>query len=201
MMRTKISQDLHDEVGSTLSGIGLMGELAKHQLKSENMAEAQNALDKIIVNADEVLTMMSDIVWAINPKNDTFEKMITRLKSYAQNTTASHNISLHFEAEEYLQQYNLTMQQRKNIYLICKESINNAVRYSSCQKLYFNLRRDHRQFYICIMDDGKGFDINQASEGNGLHNMRARAEEVGAVLKIDSREDIGTVVTILLRIT
>jgi two-component sensor histidine kinase len=201
MMRTKISQDLHDEVGSTLSGIGLMSELAKHQLKSENISEAQNAIDKVIVNVDEVLTMMSDIVWAINPKNDTFEKMITRLKSYAQNTTASHNILLHFEAEANVQQYNLTMQQRKNIYLICKESINNAVRYSECRNLYFILRRDRSQFYICVRDDGKGFDVEQASEGNGLHNMQARAEEVRAVLKIDSQKEMGTVITVSLRIT
>jgi len=201
MMRTKISQDLHDEVGSTLSGIGMMSEMAKHQLKSENIPEAQNAIDKIIVNADEVLTMMSDIVWAINPKNDTFEKMITRLRSYAQNTTASHHILLHFEAEEYVQQYNLTMQQRKNIYLICKESINNAVRYSGCRNLYFTLRRDRSQFYICVKDDGKGFDPEQASEGNGLQNMRARAEEVKAVLQIESRKELGTVITVVLRIT
>ena len=119
MMRTKISRDLHDEVGSSLSGIGLMSELAKDQLTSKNFSEAQNSIDKVILNVDEVLTMMSDIVWAINPKNDTFEKMITRLRSYAQNTTTSHNILLHFETEEYAQQYNLSMQERKNIYLIC----------------------------------------------------------------------------------
>ena len=200
-MRTKISRDLHDEVGSTLSGIGLMSELAKHQLKSDNIPEAQNAIDKIIVNADEVLTKMSDIVWAINPKNDTFEKMITRLKSYAQNTTASHGILLHFDAEANVQQYNLTMQQRKNIYLICKESINNAVRYSECRNLYFILRRDRSLFHICVRDDGKGFDVEQASEGNGLQNMKARAEEVRAVLKIDSQKEMGTVITVLLRIT
>ncbi len=201
MIRTKISRDLHDEVGSTLSGISLMSELAKHQLKSENIPEAKNAIDKIIINADEVLTMMSDIVWAINPKNDTFEKMITRLKSYAQNTTASHNILFHFEAEANVQQYNLTMQQRKNIYLICKESINNAVRYSECKNLYFILRRDRSQFYICVRDDGKGFDMEQVSEGNGLNNMQARAEEVKAVLKIDSQKEMGTVITVSLRIT
>ncbi|HET7003361.1 MAG TPA: triple tyrosine motif-containing protein, partial [Puia sp.] len=201
VMRTKISQDLHDEVGSSLSGIGLMSELAKQQLKTDNIPEAQNAIDKIIVNADEVLAMMSDIVWAINPKNDTFEKMITRLRSYAQNTTTSHHIVLHFETEENAQQYNLTMQQRKNIYLICKESINNAVRYSGCRNLYFILRRDRNQFYICVRDDGKGFDMEQPSEGNGLQNMRARAKEVKAVLHIESRKEIGTAITVLLRIT
>jgi len=201
MMRTKISRDLHDEVGSSLSGIGLMSELAKDQLTSKNFSEAQNSIDKVILNVDEVLTMMSDIVWAINPKNDTFEKMITRLRSYAQNTTTSHNILLHFETEEYAQQYNLSMQERKNIYLICKESINNAVRHSGCKNLYFILRRDRGQFYISVRDDGKGFDQEQASEGNGLQNMHARAKEVKAVLEIQSRKEIGTVITVFVRIT
>ena len=201
VIRTKISQDLHDEVGSTLSGIGMMGEVAKQQLKSKNLNEVQIALDKIITNADEVLTTMSDIVWAINPKNDTFEKMITRLKSYALNATSSHDIRLHFEAEPDLQQYNLSMQQRKNIYLICKESINNSARYAQCRNLYFTLRRDGNQFQISIQDDGKGFNMQKVSEGNGLYNMQARAREIKAVLKIDSEEGNGTVVSISLRIT
>ncbi len=200
-VRTKISQDLHDEVGSSLSGIGLISKMARQELEDEKTGEAKKSLEKISVSAAEVLAMMSDIVWAINPKNDTLEKMIRRLKTYAKNTTAPHGIQLHFETDEELHQHNISMQRRKNIYLICKEGINNATHYSECKNLYFILRRDDRQFYINIRDDGKGFDLNKAIDGNGLYNMRVRAMEIKADLKIESGKERGTSIILRVKIT
>jgi signal transduction histidine kinase len=200
-VRTKISQDLHDEVGSSLSGIGLISKMARQELENEKTMEAKKSLDKISANAGEVLSMMSDIVWAINPKNDTLEKMIMRLKTYAKNTTAPHGIHLHFETEQDLHQYNLSMQRRKNIYLICKEAINNATHYAECKNLYFLLRRDDRRFYINIRDDGKGFNMQEASDGNGLNNMKARAMEIKASLEIDSEKNKGTSILLQVKIT
>ena len=200
-VRTKISQDLHDEVGSSLSGIGLISKMAMQELENEKTIEAKKSLDKISTSAGEVLAMMSDIVWAINPKNDTLEKMIMRLKTYAKTTTAPHGIHLHFETEQDLHQYNLSMQRRKNIYLICKEAINNATHYAECKNLYFLLRRDDRQFYINIRDDGKGFNTQEANDGNGLNNMKARAMEIKASLKIDSEKNQGTSILLQVKIT
>jgi len=200
-IRTKISQDLHDDVGSSLSGISLMSEIARQQLENDNFKDARQSLDKISSNSGEVLTMMSDIVWAINPKNDTFEKIIARLKSYAKNATSPHGIHLHFNVEKDLQSQNLPMSERKNIYLICKEAIFNATRYAACQNIYFYLERTDRHVYIRIVDDGRGFDSNSVYEGNGLHNMKARALEIKARLEINSEKDKGTSILIKLRTT
>jgi hypothetical protein len=200
-IRTKISQDLHDDVGSSLSGIGLMSEIAKGQLENENIKGAKLSLDKISSNAGEVLTMMSDIVWAINPKNDTFEKIITRLKTYADNVTTPQGIGLHFEVEKELHGYNLPMSERKNIYLICKEAIYNATRYAQCRNIYFYLDRTDRHILIRIVDDGKGFDTHQAYAGNGLNNMKGRSLDIKAKLKIISEKNKGTSIEIQLKTT
>ena len=200
-VRTKISRDLHDEVGSTLSGIGLLSEMAKQQLENSRNIEVSTSLQKISTHSEEMLGKMSDIVWAINPQNDSFEKIIDRLKSYAKSIAASTGIHVHFETEKDLMKMNLDMQQRNNIYLICKEAINNAIKYSECRNICFELRRNDRQFQILVKDDGKGFNSQQVYEGNGLKNIRARAKEIGAGLKIHSENDAGTSITLLISFT
>jgi ligand-binding sensor domain-containing protein/two-component sensor histidine kinase len=200
-LRTKISRDLHDEIGSTLSGIGLMSEMAKQQLDNEKHKEARKSLDKISDNSEEMLGKMSDIVWAINPQNDTFEKMMGRLRDYSKYLTATRGINLHFESGKELQRNNLNMQQRKNIYLICKEAINNAVKYADCHNLKFTFENNDHHFNIFIQDDGKGFNTQTDFEGNGLKNMRSRAEEIKARLEIYSEENKGTDIKLSGKIT
>ena len=199
-VRTKISRDLHDEIGSTLSGIGLISEMAKQQLEYKNSLEVKKSLDKISDNSGEMLTRMSDIVWAINPGNDSFEKVIKRLKSYAKNTTDPLGIYLHFNSEKDIERYNLDMQKRSNIYLICKEAINNATKYSECQNLRFALRQADHHINISIADDGKGFNLSEDFEGNGLKNMHSRAQEINADLTLNSEHGKGTLINLSVRI-
>ena len=200
-LRLKISRDLHDEIGSTLSGIGLISEMAKHQLNNEKTAEVKNSLDKININSDEMLEKMSDIVWTINPQNDSFEKVISRLRAYAKNTTDSLGIRLHFSLGEDIGRYNLDMRRRNNVYLICKEAINNAIKYSECHNLSFALQQEDHHFNISIVDDGKGFDTWKDFDGNGLKNMRSRAQEIKAILNLNSEKGKGTSIFLTLKIT
>src|SRR6266496_4042540 len=183
-VRAKISRDLHDEVGSTLSGIGLLSEVAIRQLDTEKTADVKGSLNKISVNSEEMLEKMSDIVWAINPQNDSFEKVISRLRSYAKNTTESAAIQLHFNVEKDVQRHNHDMQKRSNIYLICKEGINNAIKYSECRNLSFALQQEDHHINISIVDDGKGFNALTDFDGNGLKNMKSRAQEIKASLSL-----------------
>jgi len=199
-VRTKISRDLHDEIGSTLSGIGLMSEMVKGQMEDENYKAVKNSVNKISTSSEEILGKMSDIVWAINPQNDTFEKMIRRLQTYATSIAAPLGIHLYFESEKELQQMNLGMQERNNIYLICKEAINNAIKYSECHHLNFALRNYDQLLQIDIKDDGKGFDIQQIFDGNGLKNMQSRADEIKAALSIASEKNKGTSIKLQFKI-
>ncbi len=201
MLRTKISRDLHDEIGSTLSGIVIISEMTKHQLGNEMNPEVKTSLDKIGVNSEEMLEKMSDIVWAINPQNDSFEKVISRLKTYAKNTTDQLGIHLHFNLGEGLEKYNLDMQKRSNIYLICKEAINNAIKYSECRNLSFALQQEDHHINISIVDDGKGFNALTDFDGNGLKNMKSRAQEIKADLNLNSEKGKGTSINLFLKIT
>jgi ligand-binding sensor domain-containing protein len=200
-LRTKISRDLHDEVGSTLSGIGIISEMAKHQLEKDKSNELVQSLDKISANTGEMLEKMSDIIWAINPQNDSFEKMVNRLETYTKNIALPLGIQLHLQSDKAAEKINPDMQQLNNVYLICKEAINNSLKYSGCKNLYVVLRNEDHHLHINIYDDGKGFDPQGAVEGNGLKNMRSRAMEIKAELKIDSGLNQGASIKLSLNIT
>lgn len=199
-VRMKISRDLHDEIGSTLSGIGIISEMAKQQLNSEKPAELKKSLEKISVNTGETLGKMSDIIWAVNPQNDSFAKIISRLESYARSIAIPLGIQVFIKATEETKRVNLDMQKRNNIYLICKEAINNAIKYSGAQQLFFVIEKNNQHIYITVKDDGKGFDSNRESGGNGLKNMEARAKEIKANLSITSGNGSGTAVELSLSI-
>jgi signal transduction histidine kinase len=90
------------------------------------------------------------------------------------------------------------MEQRKNIYLICKEAINNSLKYSQCKTLSVRVRQENHQFRIAVQDDGKGFNREEGTDGNGLRNMQARAEEIKAKLIIESETDKGTLIELFV---
>ena len=199
-LRSKISQDLHDEVASTLSGIRLYSEMAKQQLQNKNTEGTQQSLHVISSNANDMAQDMSDIIWAINPSNDSFKKLLQKLKSYATEVSAATNMKFDCIIEEQIPEEKLTMQQRRNIYLICKEAINNAVKYSLGKNLKMSVEKENHFVKIKIQDNGHGFDSMNRSEGNGLANMKERANEIEADLKIYSQNGDGTFVELTVKL-
>lgn len=195
-LRTKISQDLHDDMGATLSGIKVFSELAKERPQTSRLY-----LDKINKYSNEMLDKMSDIVWTINPANDSSERIITKLHSYAASLAAAKDIQLSFNISEALQKQNVTMIVRKSIYLIAKEAINNAVKYADCKKLSVSLTSEQRTGILVIADDGIGFNAVNPHEGNGLKNIKERAAEMNGVVKIHSEPGKGTLVELVFKFT
>lgn len=193
-IRVRISRDIHDEVGATLSGVALFSEIARERIKERRDEDAQVYLDHITVNSKEMVDKMSDIVWAINPDNDSFSRIIAKLQSYAFNLCAGKGISLHINIDPAIQQSFPSMQVKRNLYLFMKEAINNSVKYSGCKNLLLSLQYVAGRVKAEIKDDGKGFDDSNVREGNGLKNMKARAESLGADLKITSAAGKGTAV-------
>ena len=191
-IRVSISRDIHDEVGSTLSGVALFSEIATEKVKQHQSVEAQRYLDYITANSKEMVEKMSDIVWTINPKNDSFEKIIAKLRSYSANLCAGKGIRMHVNMDESIQSYSPSMQDRKNMYMLIKEGVNNAVKYSGGKNVYLSLYRNNEDLNIEIKDDGRGFDPVLTYEGNGINNMQERARELHGDLKIDSGENQGT---------
>ncbi len=191
-MRTKISQDLHDEVGATLSGVTLMSELANEKLKTHKTEETRSIISRITTESKEMAEKMNDIVWAINPVNDSIEKVLNKIQRYGVNLCSSRNIHFHFIRPDDREEVHLNMQVRNNIYLVCKEAINNAVKYSGAKNINFSLSGKKNNYLLMISDDGTGFDIAAIYQGNGLVNMKARAKEISGMLTIRSGSEKGT---------
>jgi signal transduction histidine kinase len=110
----------------------------------------------------------------------------------------SKNIALDFSAEENLLKENLPMDRRKNLYLICKEAVNNAVKYSGCKNLSVTFHKNKTNLHVAVADDGMGFDFNNNHDGNGLKNMTQRARDIQSQLSIHSEKNRGTKIEVAL---
>ncbi len=193
-VRNKIARDLHDDIGSTLGSISFFSEAAKQQLESANTTGTEKMLNKIGDTSREMIDNMSDIVWSVNPQNDSVKHLANRMRVFAGDLVASSGIQLHFDYPSSIDDVKLSMEQRKNIFLIFKETVYNSVKYATCKNIHIKLSKRDKGLLLKIWDDGKGFDVNNytSKNGNGLRNMKYRAEEIGAVYKIESSAN-GTV--------
>ncbi|HRI20918.1 MAG TPA: triple tyrosine motif-containing protein [Panacibacter sp.] len=180
-IRNNIASDLHDDIGSSLSSIMLMSEFAKRR-----PGEANNYFDEIRDSAGKIIENMNDIVWAINPKNDSMTEIMMRMQNFASALLEQKNISLQFEAGSEINSLKLSMEERKNFYLIFKEAIHNAFKYAGCSKVKVNIKSADKNITMQIDDNGNGFDVLKNYTGNGLYNMQKRAEEINGTLIINS---------------
>jgi ligand-binding sensor domain-containing protein/two-component sensor histidine kinase len=190
-MRTRIATDLHDDIGATLSSISMYSDALKQQVK-EKLPHLEPVLDKMGENSRDMVNSMSDIVWAINPNNDDGSKLIQRMESYAIDLCSMKNVLLQFRADETINSMNLPLEYRKNIYLIFKESLNNALKYSGAKQIQVSVGREQGKFSMIIEDNGSGFDTHKASNGNGLINIVERAKEIKGQSVVDSAVGSGT---------
>ncbi len=191
-IRVRISRDIHDEVGATLSGVALFSEIAKQKLEQHQHQYALEYLEHISSNSKEMVEKISDIVWAINPDNDSFERITEKLRAYTLNLCAGKGIRLNFEVDDAINKMVPGMELRRNIYLFSKEAINNAIKYSDCNEFLFSLQQKNGYSLLQIKDNGKGFEPTLSINGNGLKNMQARAVELKADFKLNSKPGQGT---------
>jgi ligand-binding sensor domain-containing protein/two-component sensor histidine kinase len=186
-IRNKIAADLHDDIGSTLNSISVYSEVAK-----KDPARRTNALNMIGESSRKVIDAMSDIVWTINPDNDSFEKIILRMRSLCYNLFRAKKIDFVFQADESLNNLKLSLEERRNFYLIFKEAINNLIKYSGADRVSITLANNSNKVIFIIRDNGAGFDSTEKYNGNGLINMKKRADEMNAQLIIESGVGEGT---------
>lgn len=196
-LRNRIATDLHDEVGSSLSSIHVMSNMATRQ---QDLGQKLNdTLVKISSNAQDTMERMSDIVWAIHPANDTLEQLIYRMKEFAPDILDPLDIHYKFTIEDDLTSVKLSVNQRRDIYLVFKEAVNNAAKYSHCKNIEIELSKKDDKLILRISDDGDGFETATVVHGNGLNNMQQRARVMGGKLSIDSVTDEGTTVSLITK--
>lgn len=193
----QISRDLHDEIGSSLSGINLFAQMAAKQLTLHKTDEALINIEKTIDYSGQVIEKISDMAWLLKPSQESIETMIIRLKAYGNATAETKKTEIYFDIAHKTLAKKISLQQRKVIYLISKEAINNAIKYSDCNTIYYKINSANGITELTIKDDGVGFNISDTNKGNGLSNMKARADEIGGDFNCQS--SIGTGTTITLR--
>jgi len=196
-VRERIARDLHDEIGSTLSSVSLFSTVAQKKA-GDKAPEASMLLGRITESTTQVLEAMNDIVWAVNADNDDMASVVKRMQAFAVSVTEARGCKLHMHADEDLKNRRLEMTQRKDLYLIFKEAVNNAMKYSGCLNLRVDLIREGGGILMRIQDDGRGFDPlagnGSVGGGNGVGNMRVRAATIPGTLTINSEVGQGTTV-------
>ncbi|MEZ4874609.1 MAG: tetratricopeptide repeat protein [Flavobacteriaceae bacterium] len=189
-LRNQLAADLHDEVGSSLSSIYMLSQMAN----DEQAMNQQAILKKVSNNAQETMVKMSDIVWMLKP-NESTKNVIERMQRFGQEICGSKQIKFNFLVEKEAE-ITLTTLQNKNLYLIYKEAINNAVKYSETDTIKVSILFKTKKIQMDIKDYGKGFNQKTILKGNGLESMEKRAHEIKGTLNINSEVKQGSQITL-----
>jgi len=203
----RIARDMHDEIGSRLTRISYFSELA---LQEE--MPSKESLHSIADTIRDLLQTLDEIVWAVNPQNDTLENLAAYLGYYATEYLHNTSVECRLEIPPNLPVIPLTAETRHNVFLAFEEAVSNALRHSGATRVCVNMSQSDGGFEIRIQDNGRGFDRNgdpagtdkngtfttRKQRGNGLINMVQRLESVGGEARIESTRGTGTVVTFRL---
>lgn len=193
-MRTRIATDLHDDIGADLTKIALLSEVARQQL-GDAAEQPDSPLPSIARISREAVSSMSDIVWAINPRRDSLRDLVSRMRQHAEEVFTLRGIGLSFNAPENGEHLRLGVDVRRDLFLIFKEAVNNAIRHSNCARVKIDFRAEGANMFLRVSDDGVGFDPFANNEGHGLMSMRRRAAESGGRLEVESSIGSGTTIS------
>ncbi len=184
-LRTRIATDLHDDIGSTLSSIALQGALLNRKLP--DLAPDDRArLERIATSAGELVETMGDIVWSVNPSYDRVSDLAHRMHHFAREATDAAGMTLRFEAPQSAEAL-LDAPVRRQVYLIFKELVANAIKHSQSPELVVEVTQVGHGLRLVVRDRGRGFSVSETgARGNGLKSMRMRAESIGARLTMES---------------
>lgn len=213
--RTRISKDMHDEVGASLTRISILTELAKKQ--QGHSQKSDEIIDKISIIAGDVVDELSEIIWAMNPKNDNLETFAAYIRRYAGTYLESTGISIKFDFPEKIPTLLMTAEIRRNLFLIIKEALHNTVKHAEANNVLLKISIKNTDLTIVVKDDGKGFVMHSSigirhslldkdntvnlkttllNKGNGLQNMQFRATELGGYYNINTGSGSGTEISI-----
>ena len=184
-MRRHIAADLHDDIGSNLTRISLISEVAQRKLDGADPPVREH-LSSIAKLSRELVDSMSEIVWAINPNRDHFADLSQRMRHFASDLLTARQIDFRFRALDFDRDIKVGANVRREFFLIFKEGVNNIARHSACTEADIELHADGDTLILTLSDNGKGFDENEKRSGHGLISMRERTRLLGGQLEIDS---------------
>ena len=193
-IRNRISRDLHDDIGATLSSIQIYGELAGSTLEKD-AGHSKKMIGEMTGQTKELMGRMSDVIWSMKPAEDDKNSLTSRVKNYSSELLTPKGIVCEFDIDEPAASRITNPVIRKNILLIVKEAMNNIAKYSKADKATVSLSRKDANIVLRITDNGTGFSTAEHSAGNGLGNMRQRSRESGGDCTIVSAPGMGVSIT------
>lgn len=175
--RLRISTDMHDEIGSGITRIALMSELI--QMKQKDKNGLTNEIKTISTSAHRLVQTMSEIIWALNPQNDTLENLLAYIREQSQQYLEPFDIQFDINFPDEVPRIILTNEERRNLYLVTKELLNNAMKHSEASviSLCFGIRKN--QLCFTVSDNGIGLQPKKIKEGsNGIRNLKKRMKDI-----------------------
>jgi two-component sensor histidine kinase len=190
-LRSRIATDLHDDIGSTVTQIAILSEVAGRHAGTEVQSEP---LSDIANLSRELVDSMSEIVWAIDPEQDSLENLAHRMRRFGSDLFSAKGVLVKFGLATGEPNIAIGADVRRQIFLIFKEALHNTVRHSGCTKVEVDFRLERGFIDLRIQDNGKGFDARQAKRGHGLGSMEQRATQLDGRIQIDSAPGCGTTI-------
>ena len=189
--RSRIASDMHDDLGSGLTKIAILSEVAKKQLTEPDKAVRQ--LENISSSSRELVDNLQDIIWVLNPHNDSLESLAAYIREYALKFFEPMDVQLNFNYPANMPAIKLSEEVRRNIFLVMKETFNNIAKHANGKRIFVNLCVNNNNIGITVQDDGKGFETSHVPAfSNGLSNMRNRMAQIGGRYELSSLPDKGT---------
>jgi signal transduction histidine kinase len=194
-MRSRIASDLHDEIGSNLSSIAIISQMLEKKLK---LAEPEkHRLQEIPRIARSTAESMRDIIWFINPENDSMDKLMVKMRETANLLLES--VDFTFLMPEAGIAFEAEIDFRRNLYLIYKEILQNIIKHAQATKVEITIYKSDQCFGLRVADNGIGFDPAKEYLGNGLKNFQRRAMAMGGTVEVTSSKGHGSNVTLTVR--
>jgi signal transduction histidine kinase len=192
--RARIAQDLHDELGSSLTRISLLSGLMRAD--QNDPAQIEEHLKKISQSADETVRKLEEIVWAVRPGSDSVQSLVEYIAHFANELFDGHQTRCRLDLPQDLPALPLPPEVRHNIFLVVKEALTNVLRHSGAREVSVQARAYGLMMELSVQDDGRGFDTGAPPQNlqDGLANMRRRAEAVGGKLTLESTPGKGTTI-------
>ncbi len=191
-VRNSIATDLHDDIGSALTNISILAELSSK--KNQQQSFAENLPSKISEESALAQQALDDIIWSVNSKNDTLNQTTARMRRYAAEILEPIGINCEIDFSDVPVDYKLNMEQRKDIYLVFKECLNNIIKHAGARNVEIKISLVRNIFILNMKDDGKGFEHPLLTERNGLKNIQSRVRRWEGKIDIDSKPGIGTAI-------
>ena len=189
--RQRIARDIHDDLGSGLTEIILLSDTLRDETSA--LPASEKTATEISSRARSLTRTMDEVVWAVNPRNDSLESLLTYLNKFAQEYLTRAGVRCRWDVPLELPPTPLSAETRHHLYLACKEALNNVVKHAGASEVWVRLEAGRGRFTLTIEDNGRGFNGAKTPErGNGLLNMRKRLEELGGTCEIDSAPEKGT---------